>query len=78
MSPITAATKAGPGAESLLSKQQLRSVKRLPAGHEFVGVLGRTPILRRPDGRLTPMRAGLGDAKTDAIQASQGYLLVNG
>ena len=64
--------------ESLLTEQQTRVVNRLPAGHEFVGVLGRTPIVRRPDGRLSRMRTSGRLVKTEGVQAIQSYLLVQG
>ena len=62
--------------ESLLSGQQLLMLEQLPADHEFVGVLGRTPILRRPDGRL--LRMGESPVEPTGVLASQGYLQVNG
>ncbi len=84
MSTLTAKTVPGPGyeppprQESLLTEQQTRMVNRLPAGHEFVGVLGRTPIVRRPDGHLSRMRTSGRLVKTEGVQAVQSYLLVQG
>ncbi len=64
--------------ESRLTEQQTRMVNHLPAGHEFVGVLGRTPIVRRPDGHLSRMRTSGRLVKTEGVQAIQSYLLVQG
>jgi hypothetical protein len=64
--------------ENLLTQQQTRTVKHLPAGHEFVGILGRTPIVRRPDGELSRMRTSGRLVKTAGVQAAQSYLLVQG
>ncbi len=64
--------------ESGLTEQQARMVNHLPEGHEFVGVLGRTPIVRRPDGHLSRMRTSGRLVKTEGIQAVQSYLLVQG
>jgi hypothetical protein len=84
MSTITAMTDpstgyhAAPWPESLLTRQQMQTVERLPAGHEFVGILGRTPIVRQPDGHLSRMRTGGRLVKTEGVQAVQSYLLVQG
>ena len=84
MSTLTAKTdpSAGhhpePWQESLLTEPQKRMVNRLPAGHEFVGVLGRTPIVRRPDGHLSRMRTSGRLVKTEGVPAVQSYLLVQG
>ncbi len=69
---------SAPWPASLLTEQQTRMVNRLPAGHEFVGVLGRTPIVRRPDGHLSRMRTSGRLVKTEGVQAIQSYLLVQG
>lgn len=64
--------------ENLLTPQQLWAVKQLPARHELVGVRGRTPIVRRPDGQLSRMRSSGRLVKTGGVQASQSYLLLHG
>ncbi len=66
------------GHESLLTEQQARTVNRLPAGYEFVGVLGRTPIVRGPDGHTSRMRTSGRLVRTQGVQAVQSYLLVQG
>ena len=84
MSTLTAKTDpstgyhSAPWQGSLLTELQTRMVNRLPAGHEFVGVLGRTPIVRRPDGHLSRMRTSGRLVKTEGVQAVQSYLLVQG
>jgi hypothetical protein len=84
MSTRTAKTDPGTGyhpalrQQSLLTEEQTRMVNGLPAGHEFVGVLGRTPIVRRPDGHLSRMRTSGRLVKTEGVQAIQSYLLVQG
>ncbi len=64
--------------ERLLTRQQMQTVEHLPAGHEFIGILGRTPIVRRPDGQLSRMRTSGRLVKTGGVQAVQSYLLVQG
>ena len=64
-------------AERFLTGQQRRSVMRLPADHEFVGVLDRTPIVRRPDGRLSRVSDSSGLAAR-GLKAHESYLLVRG
>ena len=84
MSTLTAITDPGTGqqagshAQNLLTRQQMQTVERLPPGHEFVGILGRTPIVRRPDGHLSRMRTSGRLVKTAGVQAAQSYLLVQG
>ncbi len=84
MSTITAVTgpstgyQAAPWPDSLLTRQQMHTVEHLPAGHEFVGILGSTPIVRRPDGHLSRMRTSGRLVKTEGVQAVQSYLLVQG
>ena len=39
---------------NLLTPGQMRASEALPPGHEIVGVRGRTPIVRGPDGELRP------------------------
>lgn len=62
----------------LLTEQQARTVNRLPTGYELVGVLGRTPIVRGPDGHISRMRTSGRLVRTEGIQAVQSYLLVQG
>jgi len=84
MSTIVAIT--GPAArddggtphQELLTPRQLTAAARLPAGHEVVGVRGRTPIVRRPDGRLSRMMSSGRLVTTGDVQALQSYLLVSG
>ena len=64
--------------ERLLTAQQERMVKRLPTGYELVGVLGRTPIVRGPDGHISRMRTSGRLVRTQRVQAVQSYLLVQG
>lgn len=64
--------------ERLLTERQTEMVRRLPAGHEFVGVLGRTPIVRGPHGELSRMRTTGRLVRTEGVQAVQSYLLVQG
>ena len=84
MSTLTSMTDPGTGhhtgdcPHSLLTRQQIQTVERLPPGHVFVGILGRTPIVRRPDGHLSRMRTGGRLVKTAGVQAQQSYLLVQG
>jgi len=70
--------RPAPWQTTLLTEQQTRMVNGLPAGHEFVGVLGRTPIVRRPDGHLSRMRTSGRLVKTEGVPAIQSYLLVQG
>ena len=84
MSTITPTTDPSAGyrsassPEDLLTRQQMQTVEHLPVGHEFVGILGRTPIVRRPDGHLARMRTSGRLAKTEGVQTVQSYLLVHG
>jgi hypothetical protein len=64
--------------ENLLTREQIRAVDRLPRDHELVGVRGRTPIVRRPDGQLSRMRSSGRLVRTGGVKASQSYLLVSG
>jgi hypothetical protein len=83
MSTPTATTDKGTGQHAgtqpqhLLSRRQTRTVERLPPGHVFVGILGRTPIVRRPDGYLSPMLSGR-PLETAGVQAAESYLRVRG
>ena len=78
MTDPAAGQHAGGYPNSLLTPRQKQTVERLPPGHVFVGVLGRTPIVRRPDGHLSRMRVGGRLVKTAGVQAQQSYLLVQG
>jgi hypothetical protein len=84
MTTITAMANPGTGhgtmirPEDILTEQQMRTLKRLPVGHEFVGILGRTPIVRQPDGQLSRMRTGGRLVKAGGVPAAQSYLLVQG
>ena len=84
MSTLTAMTDAGTGhragshPQHLLTRQQTQTVERLPPGHVFVGILGRTPIVRRPDGHLSRMRTSGRLVKTAGVQAAESYLLIQG
>ena len=69
---------SAPCGAGLLTEQQARMVNRLPAGHELLGVLGRTPIVRGPDGRLSRMRTSGRLVRTEGVEAVQSYLLVQG
>jgi hypothetical protein len=76
---FTSPTQSTPDAraERFLTGQQRRSVQSLPADHEFVGVLDRTPIVRRPDGRLSRVRNSPRPAAR-GLKAHESYLLVRG
>jgi hypothetical protein len=84
MSTLTTMTGPGTGQtidiqhQDLLTQQQRQNVKDLPPGHEFVGVLGRTPIVRRPNGHLSRMRTSGRLVKTTGMKAAESYLLVHG
>ena len=84
MSTPTATTEpgtrqhAGTQPQHPLSRRQTQTVERLPPGHVFVGILGRTPIVRRPDGYLSPMRMSGRPLETAGVQASESYLRVQG
>ena len=84
MSTPTAMTGPGTGysidaqPQDLLTRRQRQTVRDLPPGHEFVGVLGRTPIVRRPDGQLSRMRTSGRLVRTTGVKAAESYLLVHG
>jgi len=84
MSTLTAMTGRNTGQQartdpqSLLTHQQIQTIESLPPGHVFVGILGRTPIVRRPDGHLSRMRTSGRLVKTAGVQGIQSYLLVRG
>lgn len=63
---------------NLLTPGQMRASEALPPGHEIVGVRGRTPIVRGPDGQLARMRSSGRLVKTGDVESPQSYLLVAG
>ena len=62
----------------LLTPAQIEASERLPAGHRVVGLRGRTPIVRGPDGQLARMRSSGRLVKTGDVESPQSYLLVAG
>jgi len=84
MSTLTAMTDrktkcpASPSPGAVVTRQQEQNVRHLPAGYEVVGILGRTPVVRRPDGQLSRMKTKGRLVKADGVQAVQSYLLVHG
>jgi len=77
--PRTRSRRAVPADDAdRLTDEQLSAVALLPDGHEYLGVLGGTPVVRGPDGRLSRIRTSGRLVRTRGVSAAESYLLVRG
>lgn len=60
----------------LLTHSQVRRMAGLPDGHEVVGLRGRAPIVREPDGQLLRMGPSGRLVVSNRVEPVRSYLSV--